>query len=74
VIFRGRDDQGNLTNVQNYHYELPPLSQTHTNNFLIIKISKEMRGRKERISSLRGKAEDGDIAQRLTAYLESTRL
>jgi hypothetical protein len=43
-------------------------------NFLIIKISKEMRGRKKRISSLHGKAENGDIAQRLTACLESTRL
>jgi hypothetical protein len=41
-------------------------------NFLIIKISKEMRGRKKRISSLHGKAEVGDIAQILTACIEST--
>jgi hypothetical protein len=43
-------------------------------NFLIIKISKEMRGRKKRISSLHEKAEDGDIVQRLTSCLEGTRL
>jgi hypothetical protein len=43
-------------------------------SFLIIKISKEIRGRKKRISSLHGKAEDGDISQRLTACLEGTRL
>jgi hypothetical protein len=53
---------------------LPQYNKQIPINFLIIKISKEMGGSKKRISSLHGKAEDGDISQRLSACLKGTRL